>query len=162
MTLSSTSDSVLVPSVFLRHRRPLRAVLIENQAWFVGRDLARLTNSHVSTRVIHKLDADQQRFECLQVAGGEMTREWLVSESDVYALLMVHFYHPENRGLRQWLSNEVVPALRDARQSDPDLPRRRVKRVQGQQLSVLDWQGKLWVRFGDAVGLMEREVRRES
>ena len=162
MTPSSTSDSVLVPSVFLRHRRPLRALLIENQAWFVGRDLARLTNSHVSTRVIHKLDADQCRVECLQIAGEAPVHEWLVSESGVYALLMVHFYHPENRGLRQWLSNEVVPALRDAAQDDPDLPRRRVKRVQGQQLSVLDWQGKLWVRFADAVGLMEQEARRDS
>ncbi|SDI29093.1 BRO-N domain-containing protein [Pseudomonas panipatensis] len=154
-SLSSPADSGLIPSVFVRHHRQLRALLIERQAWFVGRDLARLTNSRITTRVIHKLDADQCRTGRLLGTRGACEEELLISESGVYTLLMVHFYHPENRSLRQWLSNEVVPVLRDAQQSNPHLPRRRLEQVQGQEMSLLDWQGTLWVRFGDAVRLME-------
>ena len=39
----------------------------------------------------------------------------MVSESGAYALLQRHFPHPENRNLRQWLTQEVIPALRQAR-----------------------------------------------
>ncbi|WP_374438891.1 BRO-N domain-containing protein [Pseudomonas panipatensis] len=154
-TPSSPADSGLIPSVFLRYHRQLRALLIERQAWFVGRDLARLTNSRITQRVIHKLDSDQCRSERLLGAHGACEEELLISESGVYTLLMVHFYHPENRSLRQWLSNDVVPVLRDAQQNNPHLPRRRLQQLQGHDMSLLDWQGTLWVRLGDAVRLME-------
>ena len=35
----------------------------------------------------------------------------MLSESGAYAMLLYH-YHPENRHLRQWLTHEVVPAMR--------------------------------------------------
>lgn len=152
----SAAEDGLIPSSFLRHRRQLRALLIEEQPWFVVHDLAKLLNRPITEHTVHKLDADQYRREPL---AGEHGQELLVSESGVYALLMIYYYHPENRGLRQWLSNEVVPVLRDERKLDLRLPRRRMEQVQGQPLSVLDWQGRLWVRWGDAVRLMEEEAR---
>ncbi|MFZ5959318.1 Bro-N domain-containing protein [Pseudomonas knackmussii] len=121
--LSSPSDSALIPTAFIRHHRRLRALLIERQPWFVARDLARLINSHLTDRVIQRLDDDQYRDAVLRTERGECAKELLISESGVYALLMVNFYHPENRSLRQWLSNEVVPALKEARQhSQPSPP----------------------------------------
>ncbi len=38
----------------------------------------------------------------------------MISESGSYDLLLRRFYHPENRNLRHWLTQEVVPALRAA------------------------------------------------
>ncbi|WP_371365419.1 Bro-N domain-containing protein [Pseudomonas sp. QL9] len=151
----SPSDSVLTPSLFLRHHRQLRALLIERQAWFVARDLARLTNSHVTERVIHRLDPDQHRKALLRTYHGQTEEELLISESGVYALLAVNFYPPENRSLRQWLSNEVVPLLRDAQEQNPYLPRRRISQALGREMGLLDWQGSLWGRLGDAVRMME-------
>lgn len=103
-----------------------------------------------------KLDPDQLRHE--RLAGCE-DKLYLVSESGLYALLLVHFYHPENRSLRQWISTEVLPALRDAQQNNPHLPRRRMEQIEGQPTSVMDWQGKVWVRWTDAVRIMENQVR---
>lgn len=143
---SPSADEGLIPTVFHRYNRRLRGLLIERQAWFVLRDLAKLTNSHLGERITQKLDPDQVRLEQLS---GLAEKEYLVSESGLYALLMVHFYHPENRSLRQWLSNEVVPALRDAQQHNPHLPQRRMERVEGQLMSVMDWQGQ-------ALGALER------
>lgn len=154
-TDSLSADEGLIPTVFHRYNRRLRGMLIERQAWFSIRDLAKLTNSHLGARIGQKLDPDQIRHE--KLAGYEQ-KEYLVSESGMYALLMVHFYHPENRSLRQWLSNEVVPALRDAQQHNPHLPHRRMQHINALQLSVMDWQGKLWVRWSDALRMMEENV----
>ncbi|WP_207884925.1 Bro-N domain-containing protein [Pseudomonas sp. 30_B] len=154
-TSSPAADGLTTHS-FVRYSRRLRGVLIDQQAWFVLRDLAKLTASHLGPRVAQKLDPDQSRWE--RLAGAEED-ELLVSESGVYALLMLHFYHPENRSLRQWLSNEVVPVLREAEQHNALLPRHQFRQMQGQEVAVLDWQGRLWMRVVDAARLMESEGR---
>lgn len=155
-SISFPAEDGLTPLSFHRYNRRLRGLLLDRQAWFVMRDLARLTNSHLGPRTVQKLDPDQTRRVKL---AGVPEEELLVSESGVYALLMLHFYHPENRSLRQWLSHEVVPVLRDAQQPSGLLPRHRMRQIQGQQVAVLDWQGRLWVRFADAARLMELEAR---
>lgn len=154
-TYFPTGDG-LRPHSFHRHSRRLRGLLLDQQAWFVLRDLAKLTASHLGPRVAQKLDPDQSRWE--RLAGTEED-ELLVSESGVYALLMLHFYHPENRSLRQWLSNEVVPVLRESEQHNALLPRHQFRQMHGQQVAVLDWQGRLWMRVVDAARLMALEGR---
>lgn len=78
----------------------------------------------------------------------------MLSESGVYATL-IHFHHPENRCIRQWISHSVVPSLRDASGSvSSDAPRRRLLRWEQQQLSVLDWQGQVWVPLGELPQVM--------
>jgi prophage antirepressor-like protein len=141
------ADNGLHFHTFQRFDRPLRGLMLDRQAWFCARDLARLTNTHFPARVPRKLDPDQYRWERL---AGDSEDELLVSESGLYILLMVHFFHPENRNLRQWLSNDVVPALRDAQLPTGYGPRQVVREVQGFPLAVLEWQGSVWLRFGDA------------
>ncbi|MDT4829948.1 hypothetical protein FQZ97_633900 [compost metagenome] len=95
------SHDYFVPTVFHRHHRALRALLIDDQAWVVARDLGPLTNCHVDERLTRKLDPDQWRYERLENHQGEVGQELLFSESAVCELLRVNFYHPEHRGLRQ-------------------------------------------------------------
>ncbi|MFS2122297.1 Bro-N domain-containing protein [Pseudomonas sp. Pseusp97] len=147
------ADNGLSFQTFQRFDRPLRGLLLDRQAWYCARDLARLTNTHFAARVPRKLDADQYRWERL-LGGSE--DELLVSESGLYTLLLVYFYHPENRNLRQWLSNEVVPTLRDAQLPTGYGPRHATREVQGYPLAVLEWQGSVWLRFGDAARVLER------
>jgi len=155
-SMSFPAEDGLMTLPFVRYNRRLRGVLLDQQAWFVLRDLARLTATQLNQRVAQKLDPDQTRWERLV---GAPEDELLVSESGVYALLLLHYYHPEHRSLRQWLSSEVVPVLRTAQQDSAMLPRHRFRQVQGQHIALLDWQGRLWVRFADAARLMELEER---
>ncbi|CDF81899.1 hypothetical protein PKB_0521 [Pseudomonas knackmussii B13] len=159
---SPSSESVLKPMAFVRNHRQLRAVLIDRQAWFVAADLARLTNSTLNERITNKLDRDQTRKVVLLNGSGQPEKELLISESGVYMLLVVQLYHPENRELRQWLTNEVVPVLRDAELDDPALPRRRLGAVLWRHTTVLEWQGELWGRLTDAVGVIESELFRNG
>lgn len=116
-----------------------------------------MTNSTLNERITNKLDRDQTRKAVLLNGSGQAENELLISESGVYALLVVQLYHPENRELRQWLTNEVVPVLRDAELDDPALPRQRFARALGCDVSVLEWQGVLWVRVSDAVRALEAQ-----
>ncbi|MFV3334314.1 hypothetical protein ACNFIA_25585 [Pseudomonas sp. NY15437] len=77
---------------------------------------------------------------------GDFVDELLISESAVYAAL-IQFFHPENRSVRQWLSQQVIPTLRDQHRTAPGEPRREMLRGPTEFLSVLKWQGVLWVPY---------------
>ncbi|MBD9500945.1 MULTISPECIES: Bro-N domain-containing protein [unclassified Pseudomonas] len=155
-SLDFPADNGLHCQNFQRFDRTLRGLMLDRQPWFVARDLARLTNTHLSAHVPRKLDPDQYRRE--RLAGGRED-ELLVSESGLYTLLLVYFFHPENRNLRQWLSNEVVPVLRDSQQQFGTGPRHFQREVQGHSLAMLQWQGGVWMRLSDAARLLEGEER---
>lgn len=144
----------LVPTHFYRHKRRLRALLIDGQAWFVVRDLGKLMNAWLEERAARNLDADQVCRAVILDDNGLAEEVELMSESGVYATL-IHYHHPENRCIRQWLSHSVLPSLRDAAQGAPsDMPRRRLLRWERQQLSVLDWEGQMWVPVSELPQVM--------
>ncbi|MCY1346203.1 hypothetical protein D9M69_322830 [compost metagenome] len=102
----------ITPQVFRRHRRQLRAFLIGHEAWFSTRDLRRLLNANINERITRQLCDDQRRRVLLRTANGWFDEEEVISESGLHALLCVYCYHPENRLLRRWVSQEVVAGLR--------------------------------------------------
>lgn len=108
------NNTCYIPRTYLRHHRQFRALLIGHQAWFSALDLSRLLSCHFNARLPSMLDEDQSRRENLRDANGAFNEELLLSESGVYNLLAVQFYHPENRNLRQWITHEVVADLRGA------------------------------------------------
>ncbi|MFJ4143041.1 Bro-N domain-containing protein [Pseudomonas sp. NPDC089734] len=135
------------PTVFIRHHRMLRAVMLDAQVWFPLSDLARLMGKQLDERATFKLDADQRRTAWL-LTHGQWEKCLMISESGVFALL-VHHYVPENRALRRWLAQEVLPAL-DARMMDAgDQPQLYQMRWQGHVLGALQWHGELWVKLRD-------------
>ncbi len=101
----------ITPHFFRRHRRQLRAFLIGHEAWFSSRDLRRLVNADIDDRITRQLCDDQHRRVLLRTANGWFDEEVVISESGLHALLCVYCYHPENRLLRQWVSQEVVAGL---------------------------------------------------
>ncbi|MCO6060087.1 Bro-N domain-containing protein [Pseudomonas sp. MOB-449] len=137
-----------IPTTFPRFRLSLRALLIDDRAWFVSRDLAKLASIRTDTDFTRKLDEDQLRDELVRLEDGSFCLERLVNESGLHQLLLVHYYHPEHRGLRRWINDEVVPALgREAAVGQQ--PRRRLMNWQGQPLNLMEWQGTLWIRYDD-------------
>ncbi|RMR60321.1 BRO domain-containing protein [Pseudomonas syringae pv. actinidiae] len=136
------------PTLFLRHRRMLRAVVMHAEAWFPLEDIARLMGKRLDERNTRKLDADQRRTAWL-LTHGEWQKCLLISESAVFALL-IHHYIPENRALRRWLTQDVLPAL-SARAFDinNDGPTHCQMQWQGTTLGTLQWRGDIWVKLRD-------------
>jgi prophage antirepressor-like protein len=76
-------------------------------------------------------------------------KQLMLSESGVYALLVYH-YVPGNRLLREWITHQVVPALRDAEQPDNwDRPMLSLLDWPEMSLSLLHWQDEPWIRLRD-------------
>ncbi len=138
----------LIPTLFTRHNIYLHALLVENQAWFCAHDLGRLMGKYLDERMSRKLDADQRQMMFVY-AHGVAEERLMVSESGVYALLVYH-YCPEYRLLREWLTHQVVPALRDARLSRAvERPTLSVLDWPKMSLSMLHWQDEPWIRLRD-------------
>lgn len=141
-------ENYLVPHVFTRHNLHLHALLLQNQPWFSARDLGRLLRLFLDERTLRKLDPDQ-RQTAKTLTHGRIENTLLISESGVYALLVYH-YCPEYRALREWLTHEVVPALRDA-QHPASTERPILSRLNWPQmsLSLLHWNNQPWIRLQD-------------
>ena len=136
------------PAVFTRHNLSLHAFLLENQPWFCARDISRLMGVHLSDRMVGKLDKDQYRFFWIEYFR-KPEKQLMLTESGVYALLVYH-YIPGNRLLREWLTHQVVPALRDAEISEHSgRPMLSVLDWPEMSLSLLHWQDEGWIRLRD-------------
>ncbi|MBH2036480.1 MAG: Bro-N domain-containing protein [Pseudomonadales bacterium] len=142
------NDDYLTPHVFTRHKLHLHALLLENQPWFSARDLGRLIRLYIDERTLRKLDPDQHQ-SARTLIHGSLENTLLISESGVYALLVYH-YCPEYRSLREWLTHDVVPALRDAEQpTSTERPVLSLLNWPEMSLSLLHWNNKPWIRLED-------------
>lgn len=140
--------SALKATSFLRHGLKIRALLINSEPWFYARDLGRLICQNIDERRVKKLDDDQYRTERITCSAG--TWEVLIlSESGVYALLLYHC-SAESRGLRRWLTHDVIPTLDGmSKASDPEEPTLCMLEWPELSISMLNWRGDCWIRLRD-------------
>ncbi|MGE8150946.1 BRO-N domain-containing protein [Pseudomonas vancouverensis] len=150
-----------VPTVFTHHNLSLHALLLENQPWFCARDIGRLMGFHLSERMVNKLDKDQHCTIWIEYYR-HPEKQLMLSESGVYALLVYH-YAPGNRLLREGITHQVVPALRDAQQPEnSDRPMLSLLDWPQMSLSMLHWQGELWIRLRDMPNLLTDHTQRTT
>jgi prophage antirepressor-like protein len=149
------------PSVFTRQNLQLHALLLENQPWLCARDLGRLTGLYLDERMVSKLDEDQR--QTLEICyHGQSQNMLMISESGVYALLVYH-YSPGHRLLREWLTHQVVPTLRDKHQPrSTDRPMLSLLDWPEMSLSLLHWQDEGWIRLRDMPYLLLNRTRRRA
>ena len=163
MSANTTHRSVISdpfhPMIFTLHNLPLHALLLENQPWFCARDIGRLMGVHLSDRMVSKLDKDQRCFLWIEYFR-QPRKQLMLSESGVYALLVYH-YVPANRLLREWLTHQVVQALRDAVQPyAADRPMLSSLDWPEMSLDLLHWRGESWIRLRDMPYLSVDQTQR--
>ncbi|MDQ0125924.1 prophage antirepressor-like protein [Pseudomonas lini] len=148
-----------IPTIFTRQNLPLNTLLLENQPWFCARDLGRLMGIYLSDRMVSKLDEDQRHTLLIEYFGHPQER-LMLSESGVYALLVYH-YAPGHRLLREWLTHQVVPTLRDAGlPQSADRPMMSLMDWPEMSLSLLHWQDEGWIRLRDMPYLLLNRTQR--
>jgi prophage antirepressor-like protein len=158
----NSDDAYLVPHVFTRHKLHLHALLLQNQPWFSTRDLGRLLRIHLNDRQVQKLDPDQYQTT-KTLTYGRIENTLLISESGVYAMLVYH-YCPEYRALREWLTHEVAPALRDAQHPTTiERPLLSLLNWPEMSLSLLHWNNQPWIRLQDVPQMLpDQETSRPA
>ncbi|MFZ5961102.1 Bro-N domain-containing protein [Pseudomonas knackmussii] len=135
-----------IPTFFTRHNRPLRGVMIDNQPWFSAPDLARLLAYRFPHSIHHRFYPHEVQTVRLAYATGSEEQTVMLSEAAVYKAL-IRFGHPELEALDRWLTQEVIPTLRDQYAPDGPAPRRVIMNWQQRQMMLLEWQGELWMAW---------------
>jgi prophage antirepressor-like protein len=129
-----------------------------NDVYLIPRDLGRLLRLFLDERAVRKLDPDQHQSAQILIHG-VIEDTLLISESGVYALLVYH-YCPEYRALREWLTHDVVPALRDAQQpTTNDRPILSLLNWPEMSLSLLHWNNQPWIRLQDVPHMLAEGER---
>lgn len=146
-------SSLPTPLPFIRHRRQLRALLIDDQVWFILSDFCRVTGYPHEERIAMRMADDQIRQAQLRTEDGLALDYLLVSESGVYQALVL-FNVPDYGSLRRWISGTVVPTVRS--QFNASGPRHVQLQFEKHRLGVLEWQDQLWVSFGDLPRVLGR------
>lgn len=134
------------PTFFTRYNRPLRGVMIDNQPWFAAHDIARLLSFRYPHSIHHRFFSHEVRTIRLAYSTGSEEEVVMLSEAALYKAL-VRFGHPELESLDRWLTQDVVPTLRDEHAPQTNAPTRVMLTWEAKRLMLLNWQGALWLRW---------------
>lgn len=88
----------------------VRVVRIDNDFWFVAKDICDLLEIVNNRDAVSYLDEDEKGVGKVYTPGG--TQEMvIISESGLYTLL-IRSNKPQARPFRRWVTKEVLPAIR--------------------------------------------------
>lgn len=95
----------------------IRTVTIENEPWFVGKDVAEILGYERGTKaVVDHVDAEDRKMldgEAQSYFGIELGQRggWLINESGLYGLILSSKL-PSAKRFKHWVTSEVLPSIR--------------------------------------------------
>lgn len=98
-------------TVFNFEANQVRTVIIENEAWFVGKDVAdTLGYSQAAKAIRTHVDTDDKGVSVLDTPGGKQQMT-IINESGVFALIFGSELESAKR-FKKWVTSEVLPSIR--------------------------------------------------
>lgn len=98
--------------VFNFEANEVRTVIIENEAWFVGKDVAEaLGYSKARNAISTHVDSYDKKDAPIQGPLGGTQKTTLINESGVYSLIFGSKLESAKR-FKKWVTSEVLPAIR--------------------------------------------------
>lgn len=88
----------------------IRVQVINNEPWFIAKDVCAVLELSDVSMTISKLDEDEKLIQKVFVSGQDRDM-WFINESGFYALLM-RSYKPQAKPFRKWVTSEVLPTIR--------------------------------------------------
>lgn len=89
---------------------PVRVVMIADEPWFVGNDIARALGYSLTANMTKMLDDDEKGIHIVNTLGGHQ-EHLIISESGMYAAVLKS-RREEAKRFRKWVTSEVLPSLR--------------------------------------------------
>ncbi|MDU9414894.1 Bro-N domain-containing protein [Pseudomonas sp. zfem005] len=139
---------VFTPFVFYHHHQRLRAVMIDNQPWFVAHDFAQLIGLADALPLLPALEPHEQQTLSLGYTDDFHEEVVVISDIGAYRALF-QFGKPKHGEVGRWLNEVLVPTLHDYHRTPDATPTRETLIYEGRQLGVVRWQGELWVAWRD-------------
>lgn len=98
----------MFPQIFTYHNFQIRTVIIENEPWFVAKDVCDVLEVSNPTVAVQRLDFDEvAKFNL----GGQFGETNIINESGLYSLILGS-RKQEAREFKRWVTHEVIPSIR--------------------------------------------------
>lgn len=140
----------------------IRTVTIENEPWFVGKDVAealgysnasKAVSTHVGEedRILKVLEADSQNGNVVK------TQTALINESGLYALIFGSKLESAKR-FKRWVTSEVLPAIRKTGSYQKPLTPQEMLRIQlgmidNHEDRIADLEQNMTIDYGQQMAL---------
>lgn len=95
---------------FSQERTPIRVQVINNEPWFVAKDVCEVLEISNNRDAVSRLDDDEKATSVLPTQFGAKDM-WLINESGLYSLIF-QSRKPEAKAFRKWVTSEVLPSIR--------------------------------------------------
>jgi prophage antirepressor-like protein len=90
----------------------VRVSIIDNEPWFVGKDIAEVLGYSRPTKAIQDHVDDEDKDEVpVQDSIGRMQKTPVINESGLYSLVLSSKL-PEAKKFKRWVTSEVLPSIR--------------------------------------------------
>lgn len=96
--------------LFDYQNRQIRIIIIENEPWFVAKDVCEVLDISKHRDAVARLDEDERGSVIVDTLGGQQEMA-AINESGLYSLIMVS-RKPEAKVFKRWVTHEVLPAIR--------------------------------------------------
>ena len=98
--------------IFNFEGKEIRTVNIDNQLWFVGKDVAEVLGYNRATKAISDhVDSEDINEVPIQDSIGRLQRTPVINESGLYSLVLKSQL-PGARKFKRWVTSEVLPSIR--------------------------------------------------
>ena len=89
----------------------IRTVTIDNEPWFVGKDVADILGYEASRNAIANHVDDEDKLTHQISAAGQNRNMTLINESGLYSLILSSKL-PNTKKFKRWVTSEVLPSIR--------------------------------------------------
>ena len=93
--------------IFDYNSNQVRTLTIDNEPWFVLKDVCTLLDMSNPTMVAERLDEDERAKFNL----GRQGQSWIINEPGLYNVIL-RSDKPEAKPFRKWVTGEVIPSIR--------------------------------------------------
>ena len=159
-------------TTFTFKSQEVRTVILENQPWFVAKDVCNVLEISNSRDAVYSLDDEEKGVAFTDTLGGKQEMS-VVSESGLYALIFKS-RKPEAKAFRKWVTSEILPTIRkhggyltpekvEEALTDPDTIIRlatnlKEERAKRKELEALREAERPKVLFADSVSASETDI----
>ncbi len=99
-------------TIFNFEEQPVRTLLIEDEVWFVGKDVAQILGySKARNAISAHVDPEDKKDAPIQGTLGGTQKMTIINESGVYSLVMSSKL-PNAKQFKRWVTSEVLPSIR--------------------------------------------------
>ncbi|WP_081387878.1 Bro-N domain-containing protein [Paenibacillus sp. FSL H8-0175] len=99
---------LVLSNVFSYGDRNVRTVMINNEPWFVAKDVCDILEISKYRDAVSRLDNDERGSVLMDTLGGNQQLS-AINESGLYSLIMAS-RKPEAKSFRKWITHEVIPS----------------------------------------------------